>query len=142
MKNKKLNLILVIIWMTIIFIMSSFNSTESSNQSNFIVDMIANIFHITNNNTLSIIIRKLAHYTEYLILGILVINLNNNKSKSIYLSIIICLLYAISDEFHQSFVPGRSCQILDIAIDFLGSLTGTFIYKLINKKITSHRHYD
>lgn len=142
MKNKKLNLILVIIWMIIIFIMSSFNSTESSNQSNFIVDIIANIFHITNINTLSIIIRKLAHYTEYLILGILVINLNNNKSKSIYLSIIICLLYAISDEFHQSFVPGRSCQILDIAIDFLGSLTGIFIYKLINKKITSHRHYD
>ncbi|MDD5979931.1 MAG: VanZ family protein, partial [bacterium] len=40
-------------------------------------------------------------------------NLNNNKSKSIYLSIIICLLYAISDEFHQSFVPGRSCQLYD-----------------------------
>ena len=135
MKNKKLNLILVIIWMTIIFIMSSFNSTESSNQSNFIVEIIANIFNITNTHTLSIIIRKLAHYTEYLILGILVINLNNNKSKSIYLSIIICLLYAISDEFHQSFVPGRSCQILDIAIDFLGSLTGIYIYKLINEKI-------
>ena len=130
MKNKKLNLILVIIWMTIIFIMSSFNSTESSSQSNFIVDIVANIFHITNTSTLSIIIRKLAHYTEYLILGILVMNLNNNKSKSIYLSIIICLLYAISDEFHQFFVPGRSCQILDIAIDFLGSLTGIFIYKL------------
>ena len=130
MKNKKLNLILVIIWMTIIFIMSSFNSTESSSQSNFIVDIVANIFHITNTSTLSIIIRKLAHYTEYLILGILVMNLNNNKSKSIYLSIIICLLYAISDDFHQFFVPGRSCQILDIAIDFLGSLTGIFIYKL------------
>ena len=98
--------------------MSSFNSTESSNQSNFIVEIIANIFNITNTHTLSIIIRKLAHYTEYLILGILVMNLNNNKSKSIYLSIIICLLYAISDEFHQSFVPGRSCQLYDVAIDF------------------------
>lgn len=135
MKKQKLNLILVIIWMTIIFIMSSFNSIESSNQSNFIVDVIANIFHITNINILSIIIRKLAHYTEYLILGILVMNLNNKKSKSIYLSIIICLLYAISDEFHQSFVPGRSCQLYDVAIDFFGSLTGIFIYKLINKKI-------
>lgn len=131
MKNKKFNLILVIIWMTIIFIMSSFNSTESSSQSNFIVDIVANIFHITNTSTLSIIIRKLAHYTEYLILGILVMNLNNNKSKSIYLSIIICLLYAISDEFHQSFVPGRSCQLYDIAIDSLGSLSGIFIYKIL-----------
>lgn len=134
MKNKKLNLILVIIWMTIIFIMSSFNSNESSNQSNFIVEIIANIFNITNTHTLNIIIRKLAHYTEYLILGILVINLNNNKHKSIYLSIVICLLYAISDEFHQSFVPGRSCQLYDVAIDFFGALTGIFIYKLINQK--------
>ena len=135
MKNKR-NLIIVIIWMLIIFIMSSFNSTQSSNQSNFIVDIIANIFNITNTSTLSIIIRKLAHYTEYLILGILVINLNNNKNKGLYLSMIVCLLsiliciiYAISDELHQSFVPGRSCQLVDVTIDFIGALTGIFIYK-------------
>lgn len=128
MKNKR-NLIIVIIWMLIIFIMSSFNSTESSNQSNFIVDIIANIFNITNTSTLSIIIRKLAHYTEYLILGILVINLNNNKNKGLYLSMIVCFLYAISDELHQSFVPGRRCQLVDVTIDFIGALTGIFIYK-------------
>lgn len=128
MKNKR-NLIIVIIWMLIIFIMSSFNSTQSSNQSNFIVDIIANIFNITNTSTLSIIIRKLAHYTEYLILGILVINLNNNKNKGLYLSMIVCLLYAISDELHQSFAPGRSCQLVDVTIDFIGALTGIFIYK-------------
>lgn len=128
MKNKR-NLIIVIIWMLIIFIMSSFNSTQSSNQSNFIVDIIANIFNITNTSTLSIIIRKLAHYTEYLILGILVINLNNNKNKGLYLSVIVCFLYAISDELHQSFVPGRRCQLVDVTIDFIGALTGIFIYK-------------
>ena len=90
---------------------------------------IANIFNITNTSTLSIIIRKLAHYTEYLILGILVINLNNNKNKGLYLSMIVCLLYAISDELHQYFVPGRSCQLVDVTIDFIGALTGIFIYK-------------
>ena len=47
MKNK-LSTFLVLIWMTIIFIMSSFDSVESSNQSNFIVDIIANIFKIEN----------------------------------------------------------------------------------------------
>ena len=47
MKNKP-STVLVAIWMIIIFIMSSFDSVESSNQSNFIVDIIANIFKIEN----------------------------------------------------------------------------------------------
>lgn len=132
MKNKKLNIILVIIWMMFIFIMSSFNSNESSNQSNFIVNILSNIFNISNIEILSFIVRKLAHYTEYTILGILVYNLIYSYNKKIYISIIICIIYATSDEIHQLFIPGRSCQIKDIMIDTFGSLTGIYLYKLTN----------
>ena len=76
MKKRNINLILVIIWMLFIFIMSSMNSDESTLQSNFIVNIIANILNINNINLLSIIVRKLAHFTEYLILGILLYRLN------------------------------------------------------------------
>lgn len=131
MKNKKLNIILVIIWMMFIFIMSSFNSNESSSQSNFIVNILSNIFNSNNIEILSLIVRKLAHFIEYTILGILVYNLIYSYNKKIYLSIIICIIYSISDEVHQLFVPGRSCQITDILIDSTGSVTGIILLYIL-----------
>lgn len=122
--------------MVIIFTMSSFNSIESANQSNYIVNIISNVLNINNIELLNLIIRKLAHYIEYLILGILVINMfiKNNIPQSYLISIIFCIIYAISDEIHQIFVPGRACQIKDILIDSIGSITGIYLYKLISKR--------
>ena len=136
MKKHKLSIVLVLVWASLIFIMSSFDATDSSNQSNFIVNIISNIFNIENVKLLSLIIRKLAHYTEYLILGILVINMftKNNISRSHLLSIILCVIYATSDEIHQLFIPGRACQIKDILIDSVGSITGIYLYKLLIKR--------
>mgnify|MGYP002535108124 FL=1 len=127
----------MLLWMLLIFLMSSFDATESTNQSNFIVNIITDIFKIENIELLSFIIRKLAHFTEYLILGFLTINMlnKNDISKKYLLSILICIIYATSDEIHQIFVPGRACQIRDILIDSIGSITGVYLYKLINTKI-------
>ena len=136
MKNKP-STVLVAIWMFLIFLMSSFDATESTNQSNFIVNIITNIFKIENIELLSFIIRKLAHFTEYLILGLLVANMftKNNINNLYLISIILCIIYATSDEIHQIFVPGRACQIRDVLIDSIGSITGVYLYKLINTKI-------
>lgn len=122
--------------MAIIFTMSSFNSIESANQSNYIVNIISSVLNINNIELLNLIIRKLAHYIEYLILGILVINMfiKNNIPQSYLISIIFCIIYAISDEIHQIFTPGRACQIKDILIDSIGSITGIYLYKLISKR--------
>ena len=127
----------MLLWMFLIFLMSSFDATESANQSNFIVNIITDIFKIENIELLSFIIRKLAHFTEYLILGFLTINMlnKNDISKKYLISILICIIYATSDEIHQIFVPGRACQIRDILIDSIGSITGVYLYKLINTKI-------
>ena len=135
MKNKS-STILMLLWMFLIFLMSSFDATESANQSNFIVNIITNIFKIENIEVLSFIIRKLAHFTEYLILGFLTINMlnKNDISKKYLISILICLIYATSDEIHQIFAPGRACQIKDILIDSIGSITGIYLYKLISKR--------
>lgn len=134
--KKQLSIILVLIWMIIIFIMSSFNAEASANQSNFIVNIISNILNIENVRLLSLIIRKLAHFTEYLILGTLVINMftKNNAKKTYLLSILLCIIYAISDEIHQIFTPGRACQIKDILIDSVGSITGIYLFKLLKKR--------
>lgn len=66
--KKYISVLLVIIWMFVIFMMSSFNGDVSSSQSNFIVDKLVNIFNIENTDIVSLIVRKLAHYMEYLIL--------------------------------------------------------------------------
>lgn len=134
MIKNKISIILVILWMIFIFIMSSFDATSSSNQSNFIVDIITSIINIKDIGLLSLIIRKLAHFIEYFILGILVINFITRYDKKIIIAILLCIIYATSDEIHQIFVPGRSCQIIDIMIDSLGSIMGIYLYKLITKK--------
>lgn len=131
--NKKLNLILIIVWMIFIFIMSSFNADTSSNQTGFIVNIISNTFNINNIDLITLIVRKFAHFTEYFVLGLLIYNYNKNVLKAL----IICIIYAISDEIHQLFILGRSFQIKDIIIDTLGSITGIlFVYrcKMLNKR--------
>ena len=62
-------------------------------------------------------------------------NMTINYKNNIYIPIIICILYAISDEIHQLFVPGRSGQVSDVLLDTLGAFTGIMIYKLIYNKI-------
>lgn len=128
--KKKINLILIIIWMIFIFVMSSFNANDSANQSNIIAHFLSQLFNINNLELLSLIVRKLAHFSEYLILGILIYN----YCLRFDLSVLICLFYAISDEIHQIFTPGRSCQIMDVIIDLLGAICGIIILFFYNKR--------
>ena len=132
--KKRISVLLVVIWMTIIFIMSSFNSNDSQHQSSLIVDAVSDLFNINNIYLLSYLIRKLAHFTEFLILGLLVSNVIMIYDKKIYLAIIICVLYAISDEVHQLFITGRSAEIIDVIIDSMGSLLGILIFNIYNKR--------
>ena len=135
--KKYINLILLLIWLIFIFVMSHFDADTSSSQSGSIVEVIANIFNIKNIEILSLIIRKLAHITEYFILGILTINcLKDYKIKYLYISsILFCIIYACSDEFHQLFISGRSGTIIDVLIDSIGIILGIFIYKLFKKLV-------
>ena len=131
--KKRISILLVVLWMLFIFNMSSYNSIDSNNQSGFIVNIISNILNINDLDTLSFIIRKIAHFTEYFILGLFTQNMIHNYNKKKYISIIICIFYAISDELHQSLIPGRSCQILDVIIDSIGSLLGIYLLHIFFK---------
>jgi VanZ family protein len=53
------------------------------------------------------------------------------RYNATYLSILIAILYGISDEIHQSFVPGRSCDGIDIFVDGLGAITFQFCRYLL-----------
>jgi len=88
---------------------------------------------------LNLFIRKNAHVFLYLILAVLVSNAfftykYKGKSSLIYI-VFICLLYAVLDEFHQSFTIGRSSLVSDVVIDFCGSLMGMGVFYYIYYKI-------
>lgn len=133
MKNKH-KLILVIIWMIFIFIMSSFNAVKSGEHSYYIASFIARLLNIKDILLVVMIIRKLAHFTEYLILGILVSNWLKDYQNNTHLNFVVCTMYAISDEVHQLFVPGRSCEVRDMLIDVFGAIAGIFLFTILSKK--------
>lgn len=155
MLKKIVKLVLLIAWMAIIFNFSNDNGTESTKKSDLVITKIYQV--ITNaepskKQLQNIIdkyvypIRKLAHFTEYAVLGILLVNFINEfkilSIKVIIISVILCMLYAISDEIHQLFSAGRSARILDVFIDTLGSSTGIIIYKLLNNKSMRSKKYE
>jgi VanZ family protein len=89
-------------------------------------------------------LRKIAHASVYFILSILLMHslrINNNITKKIILSILICFLYACSDEFHQTFVLGRTGQFIDVIIDTIGAMIGSSIIGLIYIKETRRHRY-
>lgn len=142
--KKIISIILLITWMIVIFMFSNANSTESSKTSSRVIGTFIEIKdNITQKNTpeinkailtanLSYIVRKLAHITEYIILAILMYNvLYNYNIKDIKLVLILCIIYACTDEVHQIFIPGRSGQITDVLIDTFGSLLGAISYYLV-----------
>ena len=83
------------------------------------------------------IIRKLAHFSLYTLVGILSMSLMSTykikQIKRIGLSLGIGFLYAISDEFHQSFVPGRGPMVSDVFIDTFGVVFGIVVVMIIIK---------
>lgn len=131
--NKKqiIYIILTIIWMVIIFFFSNAPSEDSTGTSKGFVYNVLGAYEKVIDKSIdkeSICekvdypVRKLAHFTLYFILGFLVFHvfLYSNYNWKYLPTIIVCLMYSISDEIHQLFVFGRSGQIGDVFIDMLG----------------------
>ena len=124
-----------------IFLFSNQPSTESSSISGGIVEKfikpILELVHIQYSEMVHTIVRKIAHFTFYGLLGISTLNLLRSYriQKSILISLLICFLYASTDEFHQTFVPGRSGEFRDVFIDIAGSIFGILVMLIISKVI-------
>ncbi len=142
-KNKWLSWVIVVIWMTVIFCLSHQPAAESKQLSTGITEIIIQIFErIAPNMELDIsdlnhVVRKSAHFFAYLILGILILKAlmasGNIGYRSIALAFGKCVIYAISDEFHQLFIPGRSGEVRDVFIDTTGASVGIFMYMVVVK---------
>ncbi len=141
--------ILTIITFIAIFIFSNQNGEKSGSTSRSFTRKIIEILRIDKNlNEIEkeeliansqYIIRKLAHFTIYTIAGIniygFVNTYNIKKSNKLIITILIGILYAISDEMHQMFSGGRTPAVKDVCIDTIGVMFGICTFIAIDKII-------
>ncbi len=128
-----------------IFKFSSQIAEESDDISNGVLRKIIDVFPYTKELSEEIkikmvehgnpIIRKLAHFSIYALVGVWIMAFMSTFDIRLYkkwiISMLVGVLYAASDEFHQSFVPGRGPSIVDVGIDSLGVLTGILAVLII-----------
>ena len=148
MKKNILRIILLILLGLTFYIIFGFSGQDGESSgtiSQRVTQVIININPCTKNldiqkkyqieETLHPIVRKIAHFSIYTLVGILLMSFmstyNINKWKRIVTSLMVGFMYACTDEFHQSFIPGRSNEFKDVLIDTSGVITGIIIVYII-----------
>ncbi len=156
MKVKVIRFILVLLLILtfgMIFNFSNQDSEKSGSTSQKVTEAITkdikSIQKLNKNEKAKVIdkiedvIRKIAHFSLYALIGFLLMALfstyNINEKNKIISTIIIGAIYAISDEFHQSFISGRSGQVSDVFLDTLGVTVGGLFIILIIKTVKKFR---
>lgn len=129
----------IFIWMVLIFIFSHQPKDESEEYSRLAIWLLQtlgiDLTEIAKGNA-TFVVRKAAHMTEYFILCTLALNITKTKWTTpnfYYIAIIFSILYACSDEFHQTFIQGRVGCIQDVGVDSIGVLIAAAIFWLTRK---------
>jgi VanZ family protein len=157
-KLKKIMPILCILWICLIFFMSS--DAKSYDKTLSFSEGVSSQIHGTeagieidgnkDGNTevdiINLSIRKSGHFLEYLVLSVLLLKTSEvygkQGKKTIGYVLLLCLLIAGLDEFYQSFIPGRNPAVLDSLIDFAGACMGMVIYVGIGRLIGRSRSVE
>ena len=145
-------IILVIVWILGIYKLSSMNTSNSNGKSSGIISVfiedaleVTNKYGITNShpddaklekasNLLNTPLRKVMHASVYFVLAFMIIFVTNflfhNKKYviSAIITIVLVILAAGFDEYHQTFVDGRTGAVKDVLIDTAGGVAGVLFY--------------
>ena len=133
-----LHLLLTFLIMLFIFCQSALPAEASKQESGLIVSRLAQWLQ-ADEDLISFVVRKGAHFLEYLVLGIslfwTVQDLltrhgrmpDGSAGRAFLVPWAVGALYAVTDEVHQYFVPGRSCELRDVLIDACGVAAGVAI---------------
>ena len=135
--KKKIYTLITILIMVFIFIQSALPADLSSRESGLISGFLARLLG-QDPEAMSFLIRKCAHFTEYMILGIsLFFTMGEHlasadiPSRTVPFSAWgIGAFYALTDEIHQIYVSGRSCEFRDILIDSCGVALGVLLVRM------------
>lgn len=137
-----LKFIPMLLIMAAIFYFSQQRGEESSELSDGVVAALtqSRLFSLwsklfgDNTDLATKIVRKTAHFSEYALLGWFTVyafkSVIRSKWSACIFSEALVFLYAVSDEFHQTFVPGRSASPIDVGIDSMGALFGIWLFMI------------
>lgn len=134
-KDKLKAIILIILTLCVvafIFMHSLTPATLSAEESGAVTDWLSKLlpFQLTDH-----IVRKLAHFTEYSVLGFVtsftVYSFFKKPTGGIFIKLFFTLFIAVIDETIQLNISGRSGQVTDVLLDFSGSVTGIIVSTLL-----------
>lgn len=144
-----------VIWMAFIFSFSAAPAVESSETSDGISYKIVKVMAALpfldweeeeleeKAETLHVPIRKAAHFSEYALLAVLWAApfgyITKSTKKRMAAAFLICLIYAVSDEIHQLFVPGRDGNVKDVLIDSAGAGSGILLWRFLFHNFSCRR---
>lgn len=137
MKKQHLWFIPAILCMGLIFYLSHQPGQASSQLSGGLLDSITSFINtltpVNDPEIYHTLLRKSAHFMVYFTLGgFLYLGALKNKMVHPYrFSFGLCVVFAISDEYHQSFIEGRAGQVKDVCIDSSGALVGLMLIGMI-----------
>ena len=119
-------------WMSVIFLFSTdlFSGAHTSSLLGPLLSALFPAITADQIDAIHLALRKLGHWGEYFILASLLMRalrnqfLSQSRSARWVYCVFLTTLYALSDEWHQSFVPSRTASLADVMIDSLGTICG------------------
>jgi VanZ family protein len=131
----------VIFWMCFIFWMSTetFSSENTFSLTEAFLRFLVPRISSQEMGLIHAFIRKAGHVTEYFILGLLLFRAFRGGSAApwnwrwSFFAVVVVVLWAVSDEFHQSFVATRTASAVDVGIDTVGGILAQFVSALRNR---------
>ena len=133
----------VLSWAVLIFLAST--GALSGSNTAMLVRPLHWLFPHLSDATLNfihgVIIRKGAHFTEYAIFGLLAARAFRTSSRQMLrthwfiMALFVVVVYSLTDEFHQSFVPTRTASIYDSMIDTCGGLATLCLVRIRRKSL-------
>lgn len=138
-------------WMGVIFFLSAQNGNESGEVSGQVVRVLLRILRADEQAwektgelaRFHSAVRTLAHFSEYAVLGILLApawKLSGARAFPLFAQV-TASVWAVLDEWHQAYVPGRACQWQDMLTDSLGAAVGIALTALVILMIERRRKH-
>ena len=130
--------IFLILWVIFIWGHSLVPGVDSSAESSRFVDLFYGVFvrlGITERTSMTFLVRKAAHFSEYAVLGFSAHALFKtlDAQKSARWLVLLTALVPVCDETIQLFIPERSGQVTDVLLDLSGMLFGAIVFLAVAK---------
>ncbi|MEP6920370.1 MAG: VanZ family protein [bacterium] len=140
----------LIFWMAFIFYAST-NEFSASNTSRIIRPLLLWLYPNISEERIALahfFTRKAAHFTEYAVLGLLAARAFSRSSHRlirrywVQFAALLIVVYGLSDEYHQTFVPSRTGSIYDSAVDTAGGLFALLVFLYLRRRWNTRSHRD